>query len=126
MSSDQNDVHLDCEQSQPATENQETDLVLDQLAALSPLDYDRERAPAAKRLGVRVAILDAEVDKLRVSAIAAQPANSQMLSILADVEPWPDPIDGSVLLDELTNTLAQFAILPDGAGVAIGAMPIFG
>lgn len=125
MSSDQNDVHLDCEQSQPATENQETDLVLDQLAALSPLDYDRERAPAAKRLGVRVAILDAEVDKLRVSAIAAQPANSQMLSILADVEPWPDPIDGSVLLDELTKTLAQFAILPDGAGVAIALWVLF-
>ncbi|HEY0181732.1 MAG TPA: hypothetical protein VGC09_02895, partial [Rhodopila sp.] len=37
------------------------------LAALSPLAYDRQRIPEAKALGVRVSVLDAEVERLRKS-----------------------------------------------------------
>src|SRR5205814_1847176 len=34
---------------------------------------------------------------------------------LQDVEPWPEPVDGRVLLDELRWWLARFAVLPKWA-----------
>jgi hypothetical protein len=42
------------------------DAVLDLLAVLSPIQYERERCDAAKKLGIRVTALDAAVKRLRV------------------------------------------------------------
>src|SRR5262249_19794319 len=33
----------------------------------------------------------------------------------AAVEPWPDPVDGETLLDELVTAFERFAVLPAGA-----------
>ncbi|MCW3476332.1 phage/plasmid primase, P4 family [Limobrevibacterium gyesilva] len=49
----------------PASTRAADALELARLAALSPLDYDRERNAEAERLGVRVSVLDEEVRKAR-------------------------------------------------------------
>jgi len=40
--------------------------------------------------------------------------------ILADPEPWPEPVKGDELLNEITRTVQRFVVLPDdAAGIAI-------
>lgn len=35
--------------------------------------------------------------------------------VLSDPEPWPEPVDGAELLDELAATYARYVVQPDGA-----------
>jgi hypothetical protein len=35
--------------------------------------------------------------------------------VLTDIPPWPDPVDGAALLDELAKVFRRFVILPTGA-----------
>lgn len=82
------------------------------LAALSPLDYDRERVEAAERLGrVRVSTLDAEVAALRPKPEAA----AGRLVDLPAVEPWPQPVEAGALLDKLAATIRRHVILAPAA-----------
>ena len=37
----------------------------------------------------------------------------------APVEPWPEPVDGAALLDEIAATVARYIVLPTGAAEAI-------
>lgn len=39
--------------------------------------------------------------------------------IMGDPEPWPEPVDGAGLLDELAATFRRYLALPDGADVAL-------
>jgi len=38
---------------------------------------------------------------------------------LRDPEPWPEPVDGAALLDELAGTFRRYVALPDGAADAL-------
>src|SRR5207247_4814056 len=38
---------------------------------------------------------------------------------LRDPDPWPDPVDGAELLDEIAATFARFVVLPEGAADAL-------
>lgn len=38
---------------------------------------------------------------------------------LEDPEPWPEPVDGAELLDDLAGTFTRFLALPDGAAPAL-------
>ena len=44
---------------------------------------------------------------------------------LADPEPWPKPVDGAMLLAELTNTLTRFAVFPKGGTTTLAFPPNF-
>src|SRR2546426_1237009 len=57
---------------------------LQDLAKLSPMDYDRQREATAKTLGVRVATLDAEVESRR--PVTAKPNGNGASILLPDVE----------------------------------------
>lgn len=81
------------------------------LAALSPLDYDRERQAAAERLGSRVTTLDAEVAALRPRPEAAK---GRAVDLPA-VEAWPQPVEAAALLRELAATIRRHVILPPAA-----------
>ncbi len=39
--------------------------------------------------------------------------------IVAKTEPWPKPVDGAALLDNLSATFKRFLVLPDGAAEAL-------
>lgn len=88
----------------------ENDAEIARLAALDPVAYDREREDAAKRLGVRVGTLDAELHRRRqrTPSVAKHAGAS---GILIDVEPWPEAVSGSILLDEITSTVRRHVSL---------------
>src|SRR6266545_7611544 len=93
------------------------DALLQELAALSFLDYDRRRESAAKLLGVRVATLDAEVLKRRPQDAQVEGQGTSV--VFMDAAPWPDQVDGAALLDGLVQVYAGHLVLPDGGVEAL-------
>ena len=86
---------------------------IDRLAKIGRLDYERERKAAAKRLGVRAPALDglvaAEREQLDGSNRQGRALN------LAEPEPWPEPVNGSELLDALAASIRRHVVMPDHA-----------
>lgn len=100
-----------------APEEESHDQVLSRLAALPPLEYDKCREREADHLGVRVGTLDAEVRRVRG---VSDPTNEVGHSVtIDDPDPWSDPVDGAVLLDELAETVRRHVVLPAGAADAV-------
>jgi len=44
---------------------------------------------------------------------------SHIILEMPDLEPWPEPVDGSALLDGVTGVLGRFAVLPQWAPEAL-------
>ena len=85
------------------------------LSKLSPVEYDQVREQTAKRLGIRVSTLDAEVAKLR-----SRPSDAAIDPLPHwQVEPWHEPVDGAKLLDELATTFERYVVLPKYAACAL-------
>jgi putative DNA primase/helicase len=89
---------------------------LDRLALLSPIDYDREREAAAEALGCRVSTLDAEVARRRKGEAGA--ALQGRAVELPDADPWPHPVDGAQLLEDLAATIRDHVAMPAPAADA--------
>jgi hypothetical protein len=93
------------------------------LAQLSPLDYERERGAAAKRLGCsRTSILDRLVESKQREgrgADAADTAGQGRRIEIADIEQWPEPVNGTALLDEFVRALRKYVIIPLGQANAV-------
>lgn len=96
---------------------------IDRLAELSPIKYDRERKDAAKRLGCRTTTLDYEIS-LRRGVTDGPKLQGQEL-ILSEPEPWPEPINGAALLDELAAVFRRFIVLPDSSPEALALWTVF-
>jgi putative DNA primase/helicase len=73
-----------------------------ELAALSPVEYDRVRAARAEAMGIRVSTLDEQVERARDCAEESQS------DIFPMVEPWPVAVDGVGLLTEIAATVRRF------------------
>ena len=91
---------------------------IERLAALNSLDYDRQRATAAKALGIRADTLDKLVKDARGEPDKAGNGGGTALTF-PDVEPWPEAVDGAALLNELTASVRRFLSLPEHAAPAI-------
>jgi len=89
--------------------------IFDRLAKLSPADYDRCRDDEAKQLKIRTATLDTEVQKRR--AKSGEILQGGALT-LADVELWPDAVNGADTLAGLAETFSRYVALPAGAANA--------
>ena len=97
------------------------------LAALSPLEYEREREAAAQRLGCRVTMLDRLVKAERpqtsgdVAPKCGADSGSGAGRALAnpELDPWPEPVDGSALLDDLAATIRRYLVLEGTAADAV-------
>jgi len=85
---------------------------LDALAKLDPVDYDLAREATAKEIGVRLSTLDAEVERRR--AAGAPSARDYMKA----PRPWPEPVDGAALLDELFSTVDRYVVMTEAAVTA--------
>lgn len=90
---------------------------LDRLAKLSPLDYDRDRRNAAKKLGIRTETLDQEIERRRPHAEDEGMSGSPLT--LPDIEPWPESVDGQALLAELVSVIRRHVRLPTHAADAV-------
>ncbi|HHJ40067.1 MAG: hypothetical protein AXA67_02165 [Methylothermaceae bacteria B42] len=90
--------------------------VIDALAELKPIEYEPYRKSMARRFGLRPSILDAAVRERR-RELEEVPAGSGILAPLP--KPWPDPVDGAALLDELRAVYTRHLVLPDHAAEAL-------
>src|SRR5208337_1621317 len=95
---------------------QEPQATFARLAALSLVDYDRGRVAEAEKLGVRLGTLDDEVEKFRLQGDDACAAG-RALSLVSP-EPWPDPIDGAVLIGAIVETINHYVALSPAAAIA--------
>ena len=86
---------------------------VEELAQLSNIAYEKYRKEAAKEMAVRVSVLDAEVEKLRPKAPAAEDEPFPTL------EPWPDPVVLADLLDEIVVVIHLHIILDKSSAIAI-------
>jgi hypothetical protein len=94
----------------------ETTAEIARLAALKPVEYDREREGAADRLGVRLSTLDSEVEAKRPkSKTSPNPSRDGVNGILETVQPWHCSVDGAVVLAGIRDAFRRFVVLPDGA-----------
>lgn len=101
---------------QPQEATPEVEQELQRLSCLSRYQYEQERTDAASRLGMRPQVLDSEIKERRRSA--ADGGNSGTALVLEEPEPWPEPVNGADLLDELAVVLTRFVKMPEGSPTA--------
>lgn len=108
-------------QIETATAPKESDdEILQRLAMLPLLEYERCRDAQAGRLGIkRVSILDKLVDTKRPKSELQNDELQGRTVNLADVELWPDVVNGADVLSEIAETFARYVALPDDAGDAL-------
>jgi len=92
------------------------------LAALDPLEYDRQRESAANAMGVRVVTLDEMVRQSR----KAEEETEARDELAQGVEPWPESVSADALLVKARLTLKRYCILPHGADVALSLWVLAG
>jgi putative DNA primase/helicase len=80
------------------------------LAALPPLDYDREREAAAKRLCCRVGTLDAAVSAARGGTAGTGNGQGRALDLFVP-QPWPRPVIGAMLLGCIARAVRRHVVL---------------
>lgn len=98
---------------QPNSTN--VDMEITRLAALSRVQYDREREAAAERLQIRLSTLDEEVENIR----SPRRAGTEESGLFAQVEPWPDPVEGQFLLASLCDVFNKYLALPKYGDVTL-------
>jgi putative DNA primase/helicase len=98
---------------QPPLSEADSDAEIRRLASLSVLQYARQRDDAAKRLGVGLGMIDrlvkAERDKTAGAGTQGRPLS------FPQIEPWPDPVDGAALLDDLVVAISRHIVMLDYA-----------
>lgn len=98
----------------PPVYKESTDDALARLAAMSPLEYERVREDEAQRLGVRLSILDQEVEKLRKKT-----DDTGADTMFPAIRPWAEPIEPAEVLSEIYHTIRRFIVCnPETANAA--------
>lgn len=91
--------------------------LIDELAGLDRLSYDRRRQEAAEKLGVRVGTLDELVAQRRGERTLE--AELDPLVEAWRVEPARDPVVVAELLEELVATVRRYVVMRDEQSLAI-------
>ncbi len=90
-----------------------------ELAELSPIEYERRREKAAQDMGIRVSVLDSEVDQARKKIKGEDKDVSGTRLVFEEPEPWSEPVDGAELLEELAAAFRQYVVLLTDVDVAL-------
>jgi putative DNA primase/helicase len=96
----------------------EPDAEIARLARLSPSHYEKERRAAAKRLGFRTSALDRLVRGTRGGPTGNDRALQGHPIELREPQPWENPVNGAVLLDEIVSGIRRYVVLPEHAARA--------
>ncbi|CAM2179152.1 DUF3631 domain-containing protein [Paraburkholderia sacchari] len=86
------------------TQQESEEEALARLATLTPFQYGQARKAEAKRMGVNVSLLDKHV------AAARSKESEGDDSPFNTVEPWHEPVEGAVLLDEIVRVVNRFIV----------------
>jgi hypothetical protein len=92
-----------------SAEDLDVDAEIKRLAALTPVQYERERKAAAEKLGLRAAVLDKLVQAERPEDESKQ---GRAISF-PEPEPWPEPVDGAALSDSIAEAIRRYVVLSD-------------
>lgn len=92
------------------------------LAALDAAAYETERKAAASRLGWRASVLDAEVKKARPHG----GDEGEDGDTPETVEPWPDPVDGASLAEEIRDRLRAHVVFGASCDADLATLWIIG
>jgi putative DNA primase/helicase len=89
------------------------DAELEKLARLAPLDYERARKDAGKRLGIsRLSLLDALVKAKRAElGLDERDGKAGHAIEFPMPDPWLQPVDGAALLDALSSAIGSYVIM---------------
>lgn len=109
--------------SRDAPEPVEVATRLAELAEFSDIDYERIRKSEAERLGFRASALDDARKKLRLAAGKSSGSGSDL--VFESIEPWPEPVDGDALVDEIEECFERHVVLPAGGKTACALYAIY-
>jgi putative DNA primase/helicase len=96
------------EEAKAAAEAREKELI-DELARVSPTEYDRRRTSAADELGVRRSTLDSATEARR-AALEGERTSPPLFGHWA-VEPWPEAVDGDALIRSIVCRVRSHVVL---------------
>jgi putative DNA primase/helicase len=88
--------------------------LIDALASLDSLEYERQRDRAAAGLGIRVSALDKLVKRWGATVKEEDTALPHW-----NVEPSAEPVDGAALLNNLRQIFRRYVVLPKSADIAL-------
>ncbi|WP_169393400.1 MULTISPECIES: DUF3631 domain-containing protein [Psychrobacter] len=95
--------------------------VIEQLAALSDLEYQLKRGAAAKSLNAMpVGALDKLVNEVRETLEV-----EQSTSLVIDTEPYQKPVDGAIIAEEIYRIINQHIACSDAVAIATTLWIIF-
>ncbi len=98
----------------PAADAPNDDAELERLARLPLLDYERARKDAAKQLGMRSSMLDTAVKLKRTELGLDGDDGKQGHAIeFSEPEPWPAPVEGSALLDDIAAAIRNYVVMAE-------------
>src|SRR5262245_4091578 len=90
--------------------------LVEALARKDHTEYDRLRGEVAETIGIRVGTLDEKVKALRKKL---EKEDDRDALPHWNVEPWPEPVDGAVLLDSIKRVFRRYIFLPKDADIAL-------
>jgi hypothetical protein len=97
--------------------------LIDELARLDPISYDRRRKEAAKLLGISLTALDEAVRRRRAK-FEEEAEVKPLFSYWAD-EAWPEPIDGDALILALYRRVRSHVVMTAEAALTVALWVIF-
>jgi hypothetical protein len=114
--------HMTIEKALSKNDDERT---VERLAGLSSMEYERVRESAAKQLEIRVSVLDDLVKAARARLTPEKDKLGGSELEFPTVEPWPEPVDGSDLLNELVAEINRRVVMSPGAAEAMALWTVF-
>jgi hypothetical protein len=101
--------------ARPDEEESEINIEVSRLAKLQLIKYEQDK-DAAEALGVRASVLDRLVQDERARLGTDEASGMQGRAItFAAPEPWPEPVDGATLLDEISKAIGAHIVMPEAS-----------
>ncbi|HUY28171.1 MAG TPA: DUF3631 domain-containing protein [Candidatus Binataceae bacterium] len=112
-------AEMDSAKARHAVEPMTLDATVATLAAMSESAYELVRKTEVKRFGIRTSALDKLVEAARKAAAA--PDRATAIESLAPLPPapWPEPVEGAALLNDVVRFIERFVILDKHAVIAV-------
>jgi putative DNA primase/helicase len=106
-------AQADANTQQPDQNEDAEDAEIARLAKLSPLEYGKQRKAAADKLGTGVTFLDKAVSLKRAELGLNEKEDTKQgrPMTFTDPEPWPDPVDGAELLNNISAAILRYMVM---------------
>jgi putative DNA primase/helicase len=101
--------------------NGDLESMLSQLEEMAPAEYGRRRHEIAEEIEIAATFLDLEYKERRKRSKEHDSDDA----LPPGPDPWPEPVDGIQLLDDLKNAITQHMVLRPGAAEMIALWVLF-